>query len=346
MAVKIVIDREIPFIEGVLEPWADVLYKDGSSIEHDDLVDADALITRTRTNCNSELLDGTSIKMIATNTIGTDNIDHQWCKDHGIFVRNAAGCNAGGVMNYIFSALYGCAARKSISLQGATFGILGCGSTGGRVAQTARLLGLKTMIYDPPRADSEGGSSYYELDDILKAADIISLHLPFNDQTRDIANAEFFAKMKEGAFFINSANGYLCNEQDLIAARKHLGAIIIDTWRNEPYINRELLEKADIATPHIAGYSYQGKQWGTAFAVRAIARFFNIKELFDFYPKTDVLSLEAVKLDLRDKTQGQTASIMQYNYPIFTDDFMFRMNPDDFDNLRSHYRYRREFFIE
>ena len=150
--MKIVADKNIPFLEGVFEPYAEVVYMDGSQIGHDDVVDADALIIRTRTRCNAELLDGTSVQLISTATIGMDHIDLQYCAERGIKVHNAEGCNAGGVMQYVFSALYGVAARKNIKLDGANFGIIGVGHVGSKVEAMAKYLGFNVLRCDPPRA--------------------------------------------------------------------------------------------------------------------------------------------------------------------------------------------------
>ena len=345
--MKFVIDRAIPFIEGVFEPFLiDVRYMEGSEIGHQDLMDADAIIIRTRTKCNAALLEGTPVRMIATATIGTDHIDIPWCESHGIVISNSAGCNAGGVMNYVFSSLYGAAARNSLPLVGSTLGIIGVGSVGSRVESMAHQLGFKVLLNDPPRAEAEGPSRFCSLDYLLENSDIVTMHVPLNDNTRGMANAEFFAKMREGTIFINASRGDIVVDDDLIAATPRLGPVIIDTWNNEPHINKELMDKVDIATPHIAGYSYQGKQIGTKMAVRAIARFFGISDLYEFFPPATISELEAVKLDVRGKTQGEIAAIMQYNYPVFTDDFMFRSNPESFEKLRENYRYRREFFID
>ncbi len=343
--MKFVIDQAIPFVEGVFEPFAEVVYKEGPDILREDLLDADALIIRTRTRCDASLLEGTSIKIIATATVSLDNIDLTWCKDHGIFVQNASGCNAGGVTNYVFSALYGTAARKSISLSGATLGIIGLGSAGTRVEEMGRALGFKTLRYDPWRAAKEWNSEFHELDDVLTGSDIITLHIPVNDNTRGMANAAFFEKMKPGAFFINTAQGELVVEEDLIRAIPRLGPVALDTWCHEPDINRDLLDLVDIATPHIAGYTLQGKQIGTSLAIRAVARFFGLSSLYEFFPTTEIIEYQAVRIDAHDKTQGQIASIIQYNYPIFTDDFMFRMAPERFSELRAGYSYRREFYF-
>lgn len=344
--MKILIDSTIPFIQGVFEPYAEVAYKDGGEISHDDLSGTEALVIRTRTRCNAELLKGTPVKIIATATAGLDNIDIDYCHDNGIFVNNADGCNSGGVMNYVFSALYGCAARKSIPLTGATFGIIGVGGTGKKVERMARMLGFKVLLCDPPRAAKEGTSQFCSLDHLLSSSDIVSLHLPLNENTRGMADAGFFSKMRLGAFFINTAHGEIVCEDALIDAMSKLGPVVVDAWQNEPSINLKLLDMVDIATPHIAGYSYQGKQISTMMAVRAVARFFSIPELYDFYPKTDVKSLEAVKLNFSGMTQGQIASVIQYNYPIFSDDFLFRMNPSGFTEMRANYQYRREFYID
>ncbi len=343
--MKFVIDRTIPFIEGVFEPYAEVVYKEGPDIRRADLKNADALIIRTRTRCDASLLRRTSVKMIATATVSLDNIDLPWCKDHGIYVKNASGCNAGGVTNYVFSALYAMAARKSIPLSGATIGILGLGSAGQRVEEMALALGFKTLRYDPLRAAAEGPADFHDLDDVLAGSDIITMHIPVNDTTRGIADADFFAKMKQGAFFINTAQGELVVEQDLIDAIPRLGPVALDTWCHEPDVNRELVELVDIATPHIAGYTLQGKQTGTSLAIRSVARFFGLSALYDFFPTTDIVEYQAVRIDAHDKSQGQIAATIQYNYPILTDDFMFRMAPDRFSELRANYSYRREFYF-
>ena len=158
--MKIVADSKVPFLKGVFEPYAEVVYIDGKKISHEDILDADAMIIRTRTRCDKALLEGTKVRMIATATIGTDHIDLKYCADNGIEVHNAEGCNAGGVMQYVFSALYGVAARKSIKLDDFTFGIVGVGHVGSLVEKMARYLGFKVLLCDPPRAAAEGSDAF------------------------------------------------------------------------------------------------------------------------------------------------------------------------------------------
>ena len=342
--MKIVVDNAIPFLEGVFEPYAEVVYKGGSDISHDDVVDADALIIRTRTKCDAALLDGTSVKMIATATIGMDHIDMDYCALHGIHVENAAGCNAGGVMQYVFSALYGVGARKGIKIEGGNFGIIGVGHVGGQVEAMARYLGFNVLRCDPPRAMAEGPEGFCSLEYLLENSDVVTMHVPLDDTTRGMADETFFALMKPGAIFINASRGEVINEDALISAVPKLGAVVIDTWCNEPDINTQLLDIVDIATPHIAGYSLLGKQNATMMAVQSVARFFHIDNLVDFHPHDDDPTHTPVLLDLKGKNHGEIAAVFQYNYPIFTDDFRLRMEPEKFEKLRSSYQYRRDIY--
>lgn len=344
--MKIVADKHIPFLEGVFEPYAEVVYIDGRSITHEDLIDADAMIIRTRTKCNADLLEGTRVRIIATATIGTDHIDLPYCADKGIEVHNAEGCNAGGVMQYVFSSLYGVAARKAIKLDGFNFGIVGVGNVGRKVEAMARYLGFNVLRCDPPRAEAEGEEGFCSLDYLLANSQIVTMHVPLNETTRGLVDDEFFLKMQLGTIFINAARGEIMDEKALKEAYPKLGAAIIDTWNNEPDVDEELIDMVDVATPHIAGYSYQGKQNGTAMSVQAVARFFGIEELYGYYPEADIPDHEPVLLDLKGKKQGEIAAVFQYNYPIFTDDFRFRMEPHNFEKMRSNYQYRREIYVE
>lgn len=344
--MKIVADRNIPFLQGVFEPYAEVVYLDGKAISREDLMDADVLITRTRTRCNASLLEGTPVRMISTATIGTDHIDMAFCLENGIAVANAAGCNAGGVMDYVFSALYAIASRKSIRLQGKTFGVVGVGHVGSKVVDMARKLGFRVLQCDPPRERREGSAEFCSLDELLAESDIVSMHTPLDASTQQMCDADFFSKIKPDAIFINSSRGEVVDENALFHAVPKLGAVVIDTWCREPDVNPALLDAVDIATPHIAGYSYQGKQNGTALAVRSVARRFGIVPLMEFHPESDIPELQPIRLNVKGLGQGEIASVFQYNYPIFTDDFIFRLDPSRFEEIRSDYKYRREFYLE
>ena len=343
--MKIVADTNIPFLKGVLEPYAEVVYMDGRSINREAMMDADAIVIRTRTRCSEETLSGTKVKMIASATIGTDHIDLQWCRENGIEVKNAEGCNAGAVANYIFSAMYAVTSRRAIKMEDAVLGIVGVGNVGRKVEHMARTLGLKVLLNDPPRAALEGEEGFVNIDTLLSEATIISIHVPLDNTTHGMRNDAFFEKMRPGTIFINASRGEVVDEAALLRARPKLGALVLDTWCNEPNVSQILIDACDIATPHIAGYSYQGKQNGTAMAVQAIARHFGIKELEFFSPAMEDALMPKV-INVKGKTQGEIAAAVQYNYPIFTDDFLFRVNPSNFEKLRSEYNYRREFYFE
>lgn len=350
--MKIVADKAIPFLQGVLEPYAEVVYRDGASFSAGDVRDADALLTRTRTRCDAALLEGSKVKVIASATIGLDHVDRDWCSTHGIKVCNAPGCNAGGVVQYVASAVYGTARRRGVSLDGLTIGIIGVGNVGRRVAALFGKLGFRVLANDPPRAAAEGPEGFCGLEQLLAESDIVTLHVPLDESTRGMADAAFFAGMKKrtvfgaGPMFINASRGEVVDEQAMLSAMPSIGAAVLDTWNHEPEISRELLAKVDIATPHIAGYSYQGKQNGTAAAVRAVARHLGISELLDFYPRTENPDKNPQKLWLSGLNQAEIASILQRNYPIFTDDAMLRAEPERFEDLRKHYDYRAEFRVD
>lgn len=344
--MKIVADVDIPFLEGVFEPYAEVLYKKGIDISKEDVADADALLVRTRTQCDASLLEGSRLRVVASATIGTDHIDKEYCSSHGIKVRNASGCNAGGVMQYVFSAVYGIAARKGIKLDDFTFGVIGVGNVGSRVAEMAESLGFNVMRCDPPREAKEGPEGFCSLEELLTQSQVVTLHVPLDETTRGMADEAFFTMMPPGSIFINSSRGEVVDEDALRAAIPKMGAVVIDTWNNEPDVNVELVDMVDIATPHIAGYSYQGKVNGTRMAVRAVAECLGIEELADYTPAVVDEDHQPVRLDLRGKNHGEIAAVLQYNYPIFTDDFRFRMEPHKFEKLRNEYQYRREIVLE
>lgn len=341
--MKVVVDKDIPFIKGVLEPYFDVVYLSGKDIVSDDVADACGMVIRTRTKCNEKLLENSSVKFIATATIGTDHIDMEYCGKAGITVENAAGCNAGGVMQYVFTALYALAVKKGFSLpcgncgEKNVLGVVGVGNVGSRVAELGEMLGFEVLRCDPKLKD---GCS---LDYLLKNSDIVTMHTWLDSKTRGMADADFFAKMKDGAIFINASRGEVVDDDALLQNIGRFDAVVIDVWNGEPSINPDLLEKADIATPHIAGYSYEGKLNGTSMAVRSLAKYFGIEELKDFEveaesPNTNLLSFYG-------SDNGEICRQLTGFFPIFEDDSNLRQNPHDFEKLRSNYKYRREFYV-
>lgn len=349
--MKIVVDKDIPFISGVFEPYADVTYLAGKAIDKEVCANADALVIRTRTKCNARLLEGASVKFIATATIGMDHIDLEYCKNAGIGVANAAGCNAGGVMQYVFTSLYALSCKKGIFLPDSfsnikpdgkkpVLGVIGVGNVGSKVANMGEYLGFEVLRCDIEPKDLK---DYYSLDYLLENSDIVTLHVNLHEGSMGMADDSFFKKMKDGAIFINSSRGEVVQEVALIGNSDKLQGIIIDVWGGEPQINLDLLEKADISTPHIAGYSYEGKVNGTTMAIKAVAAHFGIEELKNF----SIVPAEKNHnfFSKEGKTKEEISEYLSNIFPIFEHCADLKENPQDFEQLRSNFKYRREFYV-
>ena len=252
--LKIVADDKIPFLQGILEPFAQVKYLPGGKISRGDLLDADALLTRTRTKCTAELLEGTSVKFIASATIGYDHIDTQYCDAKGICWTNAPGCNSESVAQYITSLLLNQAFRAKRPLDGLTLGVIGVGNVGSKVARNARALGMRVLLNDPPRARREGTAAFAGADEICRQADFITCHVPLNrggiDNTLHYADENFFTKLERRPFFINSSRGEVCDNLALKRALQEgkLSGAALEVWENEPDIDREVLAHARLAS--------------------------------------------------------------------------------------------------
>jgi erythronate-4-phosphate dehydrogenase len=348
--MKIIIDNKIPYIRGAFEPFAEVIYLPGNKTTKEVVKDADVLITRTRTKCNQELLEGSKVKFIATATIGYDHIDTEYCKKAGIKWTNAPGCNAESVNQYIASALFSWSMKKRFDLKEKTIGIVGVGHVGSKVARLCKTIGMKVLLNDPPREREEEPEQFVSLVKIQQEADIITFHVPLNlngeDATFHMVNEKFIQNLKKKPLLINSCRGEVFDSASIKNALQTevISGFIADCWENEPDIDLELLKLADYGTPHIAGYSKDGKANGTKMSVQAISRFFNL----------DIDNWEAENVELPEKTtieidgnQRREYSILAEailsTYDIETDDEALRENPQLFEKLRGDYPVRREF---
>ena len=363
--MKILVDKDIPFIEGVFEPYAEVVYLSGKEFAPSNVKDADALVIRTRTKCNAALLDGSAVKFIATATIGMDHIDLDYCASAGIAVANAAGCNAGGVMQYVFTSLYSIAEKKGFLLPDGnnctpegkklTLGVIGVGNVGSRVANMGEYMGFEVLRCDPAKERAQTLAfnngymklhefkDYYSLDYLLENSDIVTMHTDLNPTSKGMAGEEFFSKMKEGAVFINSSRGEVVVDEALLESVGKIKGVIIDVWNGEPDLNLQLMEAADIATPHIAGYSYEGKVNGTTMAVKAVAEHFGIGGLKDF--KIVPQERNTNFFSKNELSQNQISEYFQNIFPIFEHCGDLKQNPQNFELLRSNFKYRREFYV-
>jgi len=348
--MRIVADDKIPFLKGILEPYADIEFLPGAKIDHKVIKNADALLIRTRTKCTEELLKDTAVKFIGTATIGFDHIDTQYCEKNGIFWINAPGCNSSSVQQYITAALLKMASEFRFELNRKTLGIVGVGNVGSKVEKVARLLGIKVLLNDPPRARAEGAAGFVSFKEIINNADIITLHVPLNvvgdDQTYHLFGDKAFRNMKKGAWFINSSRGEVTDTNALRKAldSQTIAGAVIDVWENEPDIDLEVMRRTFLSTPHIAGYSTDGKANGTSMVVNSLCKHFGL-ELKNWYP--DKLPEPAIsKLHINGSgksTQGIITEAVLQTYDIDRDNINLRFSPADFEKQRGEYPLRREF---
>jgi erythronate-4-phosphate dehydrogenase len=336
--MKVIVDNKIPYIAGEIEKIADkVVYLPGDAFTKEEVKEADALVVRTRTHCNRDLLEGSQVKFIVTATIGFDHIDTEYCHEAGIAWTNCPGCNAGSVEQYIHSVLLLLKREKGVKLEETTLGIVGVGHVGSRVKRMAESLGMKVLLNDPPRAD-KGEKGFVDLAKIAEACDVITFHTPLymegNYRTYHLAGEDFLFSLQKNPYIINSSRGEVVDTASLLAALsagKVRGAVI-DTWEYEPRISRELMEVAFLATPHIAGYSADGKANATRMSLEALARFFGVEADFCVMPP------EYSGIQFSD--DAEEAYLQAYN-PTRDSEWLKKC-PEKFEWFRGSYPLRRE----
>lgn len=354
--MKIVADNAIPFLDGVLEPFAEVCRRPGREISAEDIRDADALVIRTRTRCDETLLAGSRVRMIATATIGFDHIDLAWCRQNGIEVATAAGCNARGVLQWVAAVLALLARRQGWTPGQRTLGVVGVGHVGSLVKSYAEAWGFRVLCCDPPRQRAEkerllsegrneadgATAGFVPFETLAAQSDIITFHVPLqregDDATWHMTDKAFFEIIKPGATILNSSRGEVVDNA-LLREAVEAGRCraCLDVWEHEPDIDRRLLASALVSTPHIAGYSAQGKANATAMAVAAVARHFGLP-VEGFYPETvERIQPRPIGWDEMKRTIGKYCDIDAESAPL-------RNSPERFEALRDNYRYRQEYF--
>lgn len=337
--MKVIVDDKIPYIrEALALMGVDAVYVPGGRMDRSLVCDAEALIVRTRTQCNAALLEGSRVRFIATATIGHDHIDADYCETHGIRWVNAPGCNAASVRQYVQSVLLLLQRDHGLRLSDTTIGVVGVGNVGRLVAEMARSWGMRVLLCDPPRAE-RGEASFVPLESIAEEADVITLHTPLTydgkHPTFHLAGEEFFQSLRRKPFFINTSRGETTDTQALLRAleRGDVAQCIIDVWEQEPDIDRVLLDRCYIGTPHIAGYSADGKAGATRMSLEAFAAHFHLGEVPSITPPPPT---EAVLYS----TSLSDALLQIYN-PM-TDCRALREYPERFEQLRGDYPLRRE----
>lgn len=338
--MKVIIDNKIPFIQEAIHQIADeVIYAPGRDFTPALVKDADALIIRTRTRCNRALLQGSSVRFIATATIGFDHIDTEYCREAGIAWSNAPGCNSASVAQYLMSSLLLLQQIRGKHLQGQTLGIIGVGNVGTKIIQVAQELGMRVLLNDLPRQDKEGNANFNSLQTLAEECDILTFHVPLYKEgkykTLHLADDAFFRSLKRCPVIINTSRGEVIETNALLNALENnlISDAIIDVWENEPDINLTLLNKAFLGTPHIAGYSADGKANATRMSLDALCRFFHLKADYRITPPEPENPVI---------TAATPAEAYLQMYDPRRDSEALKAHPELFETLRGDYPLRRE----
>lgn len=337
--MKVVIDDKIPFIrEAALRLFGNVLFLPGASITAKDVKDADALIVRTRTRCNRALLEGSKVQFIVTATIGFDHLDTSYLKEAGIEWTNCPGCNAASVGQYVESTLLLLKRKGLLDSSKTLFGIVGLGHVGTQVAAKVTGLGCTILACDPPRQEM-GEGPFHSLAELAEKCQVISFHTPLTRKgahpTFHLADSSFFQSLKQRPAIINAARGGVVDEQALLAAldKNKVRAAIIDTWEHEPNINLDLLHRTFLGTPHIAGYSADGKANATRMSLHAVCTHFHLNP--DFHISPPCLPSNLIAADNSEERKLQLYNPMNDSHALL-------VHPECFEQLRGNYPLRRE----
>lgn len=342
--MKVVVDVDIPYLKELISSDFECLFINGSKISSSDIKDADALIVRTRTICDRMLLEGSNVKFIATATIGTDHIDLEYCVGSGIRVVSAAGCNARSVQCYIASVLSYFHRNRGGNLDKRTLGIVGHGNVGTLVEKVGRAFGMNILINDPPKEAIDKLGIYSSIEKVIAESDILTFHIPLvrngELKTHHLVNDDFIDNVKNGMIMINSSRGEIIDTNALRSFNPR--NLVIDVWENEPNINLYYLRNVGIGTPHIAGYSADGKMNGTLSVARELFKFAGIeKEL-----KIDIKCDKDTDIEINCKNRKANdviSSIVKKIYNVDEDSIRLKYSPTTFEHQRSNYKIRRDF---
>ncbi|NMY41174.1 4-phosphoerythronate dehydrogenase PdxB [Pseudomonas sp. WS 5013] len=349
--MQIVADENIPLLDEFFAGFGTLHRHPGRAIDRAALGDAEVLLVRSVTRVDRALLEGSKVRFVGTCTIGTDHLDLDYFAEAGIAWSSAPGCNARGVVDYVLGCLLALGERTGRRLPELTYGVVGAGQVGGRLVEVLRGLGWDVRVCDPPRQAAEGGD-FVELAEILRECDVLSLHTPLDAATRHLLGAEELCALRPGAWLINASRGAVL---DNAALKAHLrsGAdlqVALDVWEGEPQADPELAALCQIATPHIAGYSLDGKLRGTAQIYQAYCRTMGLAEQVQLDELLPPTWLGALSLHEDAAIDWALATLCRAVYDPRRDDADFRRSlvgdaaqrKAAFDQLRKHYPHRRE----
>jgi len=385
--MKIVADENIPYVRDAFGGLGDVTALPGRAITREAVRDVDVLLVRSITRVGRELIEGSRVRFVATATIGEDHIDTAWLAEHGVGFASAPGSNAGSVTQYVVAALLALEDRLGLDLRGMKLGVVGVGNVGSRVVRAARALGMEVVLNDPPleralkvghppqlpggvptgeraqrlkpqeaqKAQEERSFVFSPLDSVFEC-DVVTLHVPLTrkgpDRTYHLVDERFFSRLQAGTILINTSRGSVVDGVDLKEALDsgRLAACVLDVWEGEPDIDVSLLERVFIGTPHIAGYSFDGKVNGTRMIYEAACRFLGRAPAWD--PTPLLPAPEHPRVEVDGTAESALNSTVRSVYDIIKDDAamrgLIRCEPGErarlFDRLRKEYPRRREFF--
>ena len=338
--MKLIIDDKIPYIRGQAEKLGECVYLPGAEISAADVRDADALIVRTRTRCDEALLRGSKVRFIATATIGYDHIDRAALRRMGIAWTNCPGCNATSVAQYVSCVILAAQEEGILKKRCLVVGLIGAGHVGKATKEVLEGMGCRVMLNDPP-LQLRGHDGLSSLESIARECDVVSLHTPLTRSglfpTYHLAGRRFFGMLRRKPLFINCSRGACMDTKAVLAAlrEKRIRAAVIDTWENEPLIDNALLQAAWIATPHIAGYSADGKANATRMALQAVAEHFGLSCRFEVSPAP---LPEGFRYDTGNMPSGEALR----RYDPRCDSHRLKATPEQFEALRGNYPLRRE----
>jgi len=354
VSMLIIADENIPGVDDAFSSFGEVRKLHGRHMTASDIKDAEVLLVRSITKVNEELLSGSKVKFVGSATIGTDHVDLDWLRQQDICFSNAPGCNAVSAAEYVLAAVLKLAHQQEMNLTEKTVGIIGCGNVGSRVKARFEAMGISCLVCDPPRAEKEGDTGFADMQAISRA-DIVTVHVPLVTQGRHptlgLLDASFISQLNPGTTLINTSRGDVMNEQALkqrLIQQADLNTVL-DVWENEPAIDAELVALASIATPHIAGYSIDGKLRATGRLHDAYSHFINQPPVWDYRqvlpkPAEPIITLPDGAIT------AVISEALSKAYDITRDDSALRLLFEDdsidaaagFDLLRKQYPVRRE----
>lgn len=348
--MKILVDENMPYARELFSRLGEVEAVPGRPVPVDALTGADALMVRSVTKVNEALLAGKAIQFVGTATAGTDHVDRAWLQQAGIGFSAAPGCNAIAVVEYVFSALLMLAERDGFALTDRTVGIVGVGNVGGRLQKRLEALGIKTLLCDPPRAEQGDEGDFRTLDELVEEADVLTFHTPLYKEGRyktlHLADEALIRRLKPGSVLINACRGPVVDNGALLACLQSGQAlsVVLDVWEPEPDLNLALLDRVDIGTPHIAGYTLEGKARGTTQVFEAYSAFIGHPQQVAL--DTLLPAPEFGRITLHGALDQSTLKrLVHLVYDVRRDDAPLRKVagvPGEFDKLRKNYQERRE----